>query len=80
MIVWDTTLSSKANRCMKVKVGQTVAYEGTFSTHPLGPAGGDAPSPFASVPDTGKVTFDRAGTFGFVCGVHPSMTGAILAE
>lgn len=79
-IVWDTSVASKANRCMKVKVGQTVAYEGNFATHPLGAAGGDSPSPFASVPDTGKVTFDRAGTFGYVCRVHPSMTGAVLVE
>jgi plastocyanin len=76
-MVWDFSVSSDPNRCMTIKKGQTVAFEGNFTTHPLVAAGGDSPNPFSSVPATGKVTFDATGTFGFVCSVHASMNGAI---
>ncbi len=76
-IVWDFPVSTAANRCMIVKKGQQVAFEGNFMTHPLGPLGGNGPNPFSSVPDTGKVSFPNAGTFGFACSVHPAMLGAI---
>jgi hypothetical protein len=76
-IVWDLTVASSPKRCLIIKKGQTIAYEGDFDTHPLVASGGDTPTPFASVPATGKVTFPATGTFGFVCGVHPSMKGAI---
>ncbi len=76
-IVWDFSVSSAANRCMIVKKGQQVAFEGDFAVHPLGPLGGNGPNPFSSVPDTGKVTFPNTGTFGFACKVHPAMLGAI---
>lgn len=79
-IVWDTSLASNPNRCMKVKVGQTVAYEGELAIHPLAPSGGDTPTAFSNSAANGKVTFPRAGTFGYACAVHPSMTGAILVE
>lgn len=76
-MVWDLTVASSPSRCMTVKKGQTVAFEGNFTSHPLVAAGGDSPNPFASVADTGKVTFAATGTFGFVCSNHSSMTGAI---
>jgi hypothetical protein len=76
-IEWGLPVATSPNRCMMIKRDQTVAFEGDFTVHPLGASGGDAPNPFAAVPDTGKVTFAAAGTFGFVCGVHASMTGAI---
>jgi len=76
-IVWDFAVSTAANRCMIVKKGQQVAFEGDFTVHPLGPLGGNGPNPFSSVPDTGKVTFPNTGTFGFACKVHPAMLGAI---
>lgn len=62
---------------MTVKKGQTIAFEGDFTVHPLVASGGDTPNPFTSVPPTGKVTFSAVGTFGFVCSTHASMTGAI---
>jgi len=76
-ITWDLSVATAANRCMMIKKGQTVAFEGNFTMHPLVAAGGDSPNPFASVPDTGKVTFATTGTYGFVCNLHSSMTGAI---
>jgi plastocyanin len=76
-IVWDFSVSSAANRCMIVKKGQQVAFEGSLITHPLIAMGGNGPNPFSSVPDTGKVTFTGVGTFGFACSLHPAMLGAI---
>ena len=46
--------------------------------HPLTVAGGDTPNPIADYDMTsGKVVFPTKGTYGFVCGNHPQMTGAI---
>src|SRR5688572_22243571 len=50
-IVWDLTVASSPPRCMTVKKGQDVAFEGDFTLHPLLASGGDTPSPFASVDD-----------------------------
>lgn len=76
-IVWDPSVATSPMRCMIIKKGQTIAFEGNLTTHPLLASGGDTPTPVATVAPTGKVTFTAAGTFGFVCGVHASMTGAV---
>jgi plastocyanin len=71
------------NHCVKVKVGANVTWAGSFSSHPLMPAGGDTPTPIPSQstdPDGGAVSviMTTAGTFGFECGFHPSiMFGAV---
>lgn len=71
------------NHCVKVKVGSKVTFAGTFSSHPLEPAGGDNPTPIPSQstdPAGGAFTFTvaTAGTFGFECAFHPTiMFGAI---
>ena len=68
---------SNTDRCWTIKKGQDVTWNGDFTMHPLMVQGGDKPNPI-SAPDTaGKVTFPNKGTFGFVCGNHPQMTGAI---
>jgi len=67
---WNLTVATSAIRCMIVTKGQKVAFEGDFTVHPLGASGGSTPSPFASVPETGKVMFTSAGTFGFICSMH----------
>jgi plastocyanin len=74
---WDLSIPNNAGRCMKIKVGQTVRWVGSFSFHPLDNDGGDTPNPIMGHDATGNVTFAQAGTFGYVCGVHPVMTGAI---
>lgn len=81
------------NRCVKVKAGTVVAFQGSFFQHPLEPAGGDVPTPIPTVmpktaaqePAAGdagtpevRVTTSAAGTFGFQCTYHPvQMFGAI---
>lgn len=69
---WDDDIAFSPERCMKVRVGQTVAFAGDFGEHPLAPSGGDTPSPIDE-----ETSFERAGVFGYYCTSHPSMTGAI---
>lgn len=79
-ITWDFPVATAPERCMTVKKGQEVTFMGDFSTHPLISSGGDTPNPVAAVDivgATGKVTLAKAGLFGWVCGNHPAMTGAI---
>jgi plastocyanin len=87
-IPWDESIASSDMRCIKIKVDQTVGYTGNLTTHPMKGSGGASPNPFdqavANVSNPGaadeqtNVAFSAPGTFGFVCGVHPSMTGAVL--
>jgi hypothetical protein len=73
---WDFGITTAPERCMQVRVGQTVVWNGDLDVHPLGGQGGDAPNPI-SLHQNGSVTFNSAGTFGFVCLSHSSMKGAI---
>lgn len=77
-ITWDLTSKPPAT-CLKVKKGGTVTFNGSFSTHPLLAQGGDSPSPFTGNTSgtSATIKFDNVGTFGFICGVHSFMTGAI---
>jgi plastocyanin len=68
-------------RCVEIKAGQSVTWNGNFATHPLEADQGDKPNPIASANLAGSsatVTFPAAGTFGFKCQVHSSMIGAVL--
>ncbi len=80
-IVWDLSVSSTEAHCMAVKAGQTVTFKGDFGSHPLVASGGDSPNAFSSFDSaTGKITFteaDKDKLYGYVCGNHPSMMGAI---
>lgn len=87
-ISWDFGVANSPERCMKIKVGQTVTFRGDFKAHPLkGQNGGDN-NPFGEafdrianpgVPDQEftPMEFPSAGTFGFTCSLHPNMMGAI---
>lgn len=75
-VAWGFPVATAPERCMTIKKGQDVTFTGDFTAHPLNASGGGTPNPFSTA-DGGKVTFTAAGTFGFVCGIHPSMTGAI---
>lgn len=80
-IAWDLSSSPPAT-CIKIKKGGTVTFNGSFSSHPLVAKDGDSPTPFSSPPSgsSATITFPNAGTFGFICGIHSSMTGAIQVE
>ena len=76
-ISWGFSIPTDPARCMKVRVGQSVTWNGSFTEHPLLAQGGDTPNPIASVGASGTVLFPGAGTFGFACSNHAFMTGAI---
>jgi plastocyanin len=79
-LTWDFSIATDPERCMQVRVGQTVVWSlapgGSFDLHPLAGSGGDIPNPISSH-QNGVVTFNSVGTFGFVCLNHSSMKGAI---
>ena len=74
-IPWDFPVTSAPEHCMKIKVGQTVKWNGNRNTHPLAASGGDSPNP---ITDADTVTFPKAGVFGYICSAHPNMKGAIV--
>ena len=84
-LTWSFSISSDELRCMQIKAGQSVTFSdgngkaADFVSHPLAASGGDKPNPITTVDkDTGEVKFTSKGTFGFACGNHPAMIGAIL--
>jgi len=84
-LTWSFSISSDDLRCMQIKAGQSVTFSdgagkaADFVSHPLAASGGDAPNPVTNVDkDTGVVKFEKAGTYGYACGNHPAMLGAIL--
>lgn len=74
-IAWGFSVSSTPEACMRIKVGQTVTWNGDLGSHPLAAKGGDSPSP---ITNAATAKFDKAGTYGFVCTLHSSMQGAIV--
>jgi hypothetical protein len=75
-ITWDFSISSDPERCLTVRQGQTVVWDGDLDNHPLGGSGGNMPNPIG-LHQNGSVTFNAPGTFGYVCLAHSSMKGAI---
>ena len=69
--------------CYRIKKGQTMTWnpkDTSFSAHPLRLDAGSMGSPIVNQ-STGSTpfgaTFAATGTFGFSCGFHPDMMGAI---
>ncbi len=73
-VPWNEDLIYEPVRCMQVRVGQSVTFNGDLDNHPMLPSGGDAPSPLGAA----VATFTAPGTYGYRCIPHPSeMNGAI---
>jgi len=75
-LTWDMSIATDPERCLEVRVGQTVVWNGDFDMHPLGTLGGDTPNPIF-FHQNGAVTFSAPGTFGYHCLSHSSMLGAV---
>lgn len=76
----NATPAQYSPNCVHIKVGQKVTWNVDLTSHPLGAAGGDTPTPITttSTGTTVSFTFPNAGTFGFHCNVHPTiMFGAV---
>lgn len=71
---WNEDLIYEPARCMQVRVGQSVTFDGDLDNHPMVPSGGDMPSPVGGA----VATFTAPGTYGYRCIPHPAeMNGAI---
>ncbi|HSM92680.1 MAG TPA: hypothetical protein VLT47_07285 [Anaeromyxobacteraceae bacterium] len=66
-------------RCAKVKVSQSITFDGDFSVHPLSQTSGAAVIPHTASGTTLTFSIPTAGTFGYQCDVHHAsgMTGAL---
>jgi plastocyanin len=66
---------------LTVDVGASVTWTNDDSTaHSVVGAGGAFASPDIAPGTNFSTTFDQAGTFEYVCGIHPSMTGTVRVE
>ena len=71
-----------APKCLEVKKGQTITFEGDFVLHPLSAACGTLEETLASTVETGTnstITFDQAGDFGYFCTKHGTPAGTGMA-
>ena len=77
---WDFTIIQNPKACVLIHTGQAITWSSdSLEMHPLLAQGGDSPSPIPYVDQgtTVSVTFNTPGTFGFKCGMHSTMVGAI---
>jgi plastocyanin len=82
--VGSPTLGAFTPPCLKIKVGQTVTFEGAFASHPLSPATPIEGNPENPITETltgtsAEFTFAEAGTFPFYCELHGSAAGLGMA-
>jgi hypothetical protein len=76
-ITWSFQLAAK-DRCIDIKVGQSVTWSGDFTQYRVAPSGGTLPNPIAGFdPTAPTVQFPKAGTFGFESPDAPALIGAI---
>lgn len=62
-----------------VTAGQTVVWKNQDSaSHTVAIDGTESPEMFQG--DTWSHTFDTAGTFDYICGIHPSMKGTVVVQ
>jgi hypothetical protein len=76
-ITWGFPLAA-TDRCIDIKVGQSVTWSGNFTQYRVGPSGGTSPNPIAGFDSTAPtVKFPAEGTFGFESPDAPALVGAI---
>ena len=64
---------------LKIKKGTTVTWKNEDSvTHTV--KSDSFVSKDLATGDTFQFTFDTAGTFSYICSIHPSMTGTVAVE
>ncbi|NUP06176.1 MAG: hypothetical protein HOW73_08970 [Polyangiaceae bacterium] len=87
-VAWDATLATSAERCIKIKVGQAIRWEGDFAKYPMSAAKGDSPTPITNPKDLVSnpgapgeeftaIAFEKAGTFGFSSTPDSKIKGAV---
>jgi len=69
-----------APKCMKVKKGQSVTFDGDFKVHPLAQACGPSETiPNVKEGSSQAITFETAGDFGYFCTAHGNPAGGGMA-
>ncbi|OFV80941.1 MAG: hypothetical protein A2W26_01975 [Acidobacteria bacterium RBG_16_64_8] len=64
-----------------IKTGEGVTWTNEDSaTHDVVADGGEFSSGDILTGDTYSFTFDKAGTYPYICGIHPSMKGTVVVE
>ena len=64
-----------------IQVGDSVTWTNEDSTpHTATAEGGSFDTGQLANGDSESVTFDTAGTFAYVCSIHPQMTGSVVVE
>lgn len=74
------TSNSYTPQCIRVAVGQTVTFSGSFSSHPL--EGACGPSEVIADQSSGSsytASFATAGTYGYFCTRHGTRSGSGMA-
>lgn len=74
---WDFPFAFNDERCITIRAGQSVQWNGNFGAHPLEQDQGDRPNPISAHGADGVVTFTQPGLFGYRCNYHFEMRGAI---
>lgn len=77
-IAWQFPIPA-ADRCVRIKKGQSVTFNGNFTQYRVAPsAGSTQPNPIASFDESSPtVKFPNVGTYGFECPDAPALLGAI---
>ena len=64
-----------------VQVGDTVTWDNQNTTaHTATDSDGAFDTGSIGVGETAEVTFQEAGTYAYICSIHPAMTGTIVVE
>jgi plastocyanin len=61
-----------------VEVGDTVTWTNDDTAPHTATASGDFDTGTIAVGDSASVTFDTAGTYAYVCSIHPAMQGTVV--
>lgn len=63
-----------------VNVGDTVTWRNDDTAGHTATAAGEFDTGAIAPGDTAAVTFDTAGTFAYVCSIHPQMAGTVVVQ
>jgi plastocyanin len=66
---------------LTINVGDTVTWTNMDSaTHTATATDGSFDTGNIAQGESGSITFDTAGTFNYICSIHPNMTGTIVVQ
>lgn len=63
---------------VSIEVGDTVTWTNDDNAPHTATAAGDFDTGTIAVGESASVTFDTAGTYDYVCSIHPTMSGTVI--